>query len=485
MLFLNASFESGFTNPLDQAIRELKIDITAYTKADEVPYDFIRKRLSVVVQKQDEHLMITKGALANVLEVCTSVETSKGEIVPLAGNKNKIMQAYEQYGLSGARAIGLCYRNVSSQPVINKDEEHEMIFLGFVLLSDPVKAGVGEVIEDLRQSGISLKLITGDNRFIAAHVGEKIGIDKGVVLTGSDLQKINSDALVAKVRQVSVFAEIEPGQKERIVQALRKGGSTVGFIGDGINDVSALKAADVGISVDTAVDVAKETADIVFLEKDLKVLHAGITEGRKTFANTLKYIFITTSANFGNMFSVATASLFLPFLPLLPKQILMTNFLTDLPAMALSSDSVDEEVLKRPGKWDTRLIRNFMIVFGIQSSLFDLLTFFVLLGIFGAGEDEFRTGWFIESVVTEILILMIIRTQRKLFRSKPGKLLVWISLLVVITAGILPYSPLSADLGFSSLPLKIITGMGVIAILYGVSAEITKKIFFRKMGYRE
>lgn len=481
--YLNATFETGFTNPLDEAIRNLsEVNIEGYEKVDEVPYDFIRKRLSIAVSFRDQHFLITKGAVNNILEVCESVAIAHGESIPLKRLEEKIRFTQQQYSSQGFRTIGVCYKDITGDPIINKDDETQMIFLGFIVLSDPLKTGIRETIGELRNSGITFKLITGDNQLVAAHVCSQIGLNPDI-LTGSDLRTMNDEALAMKVKEVDVFAETEPDQKERLVRAMQKTGNVVGYIGDGINDASAIKAADVGISVDTAVDVAKETADIVLLEKDLKVLHDGILEGRKTFINTLKYIFITTSANFGNMISVAATSLFLPFLPLLPKQILLLNLLSDLPAMAISSDSVDAEQLTKPRKWDTKLIQKFMIVFGIESSLFDLLTFGVLLWFFKTTPERFQTGWFLESVATEILILLVIRTQRTFLKSKPGNYLLYAVLFVGIVTIILPYLPIADSLGLSPLPWPMGVGMISIALLYALVAELTKHYFFRRIKY--
>ena len=306
-----------------------------------------------------------------------------------------------------------------------------MIFLGFILLFDPPKPGIEESLEKLRKNGVRLKLITGDNVRVAAFLAKQIGLATDDCLTGTDLRKMSDDALAKKAESITVFAEMEPFQKERIVKVLQKAGHTVGFMGDGINDASAMRTADVGISVDTAVDVARETADVVLMEKNLDVLCDGIQEGRKTFGNTLKYIFITTSANFGNMFSVAVASVMLPFLPLLPKQILLINFLTDIPAMTLSSDSVDAEFLKAPKKWDNVLIRNFMIVFGLISAAFDILTFSLLRLVFRVDNAQFRTAWFLECILTELLIIIIIRSQLPVYKSKPSRMLVVVTVLMV------------------------------------------------------
>ncbi|GCC50372.1 magnesium-translocating P-type ATPase [Chryseotalea sanaruensis] len=481
--YLNSRFETGFTNPMDEAIRNLTdIDIDGYQKVDEVPYDFIRKRLSIAVAFQGMHLLITKGALKNILEVCDSVELASGNRLPLNQMRNKIITIHEKYSRQGFRTIGLCYKDITGDPLINKKDERDMTFLGLVILADTIKPGIANIIHELKSSGVTLKLITGDNQLAAAFVGKKIGLQSENVLTGGELRKMSEEALAIKVNEIDVFAEIEPNQKERLVRALQKSGNVVSFIGDGINDVSALKTADVGITVDNAVDIAKETADIVLMEKNLEVLQEGILEGRKTFINTLKYIFITTSANFGNMFSVAGTSLFLPFLPLLPKQILLLNFLSDLPAMTIASDKVDAELLNKPRKWNAMLIRKFMIVFGIESSLFDFLTFGTLLWLFKANIEQFQTGWFIESCITEILILLVIRTQRSSFKSKPGKYLIYMSIIVSIGITTLPYFCFSSLMGFTPLPITIFIGMVGIAFLYAFIAEITKRIFFRRVS---
>ena len=481
--YLNAKFETGFTNPLDEAIRNLPdVNIDGYEKVDEVPYDFIRKRLSIAVGYQDKHFLITKGAFKNILEVCETAALANGETVPLKQVEEVVLKTQQKYSAQGFRTIGMCYKDITGDPIINKDDETGMTFLGFIVLSDSLKPGITETIQQLRTSGITLKLITGDNPLVASYICAQIGL-KPDILTGSDLRKMSDEALAMRIKEVDVFAETEPDQKERLVRAMQKAGNVVGYIGDGINDASALKAADVGISVDTAVDIAKETADIVLLEKDLNVLHDGILEGRKTFINTLKYIFITTSANFGNMISVAGTSLFLPFLPLLPKQILLLNLLSDLPAMAISSDSVDSEQLSKPRIWDTKLIRNFMIVFGIESSLFDLLTFGVLLWFFHADPEHFQTGWFLESLATEILILLVIRTQRPFLKSRPGKYLLYAVLFVGVVTNTLPYLPYADFLGLDPLPWPMVVGMASIALLYALVAELTKQYFFKRIKF--
>jgi Mg2+-importing ATPase len=482
MAYLNAAFESGFNNPMDEAIRQLPEMTTAgYTKFDEVPYDFTRKRLSIVVAQDGRRLMITKGALRNVLDVCDQVRLPGGATAPLEAHRAEIDGFFEQQSQSGLRTIGIAVKDVTNDPVINMDDEQALCFLGFLFLHDPPKAGAPRAIAELNQLGVAVKVITGDNRMAAAHLAEAVGLDPARLATGEQLERMDDLALAHLAAEQHVFAEIEPFQKERLVKAMRRNGHVVGYMGDGINDAAALKAADVGISVDTAVDVAKEAADLVLLEKDLDVLHAGILEGRKTYLNTLKYIFITTSANFGNMLSLAGVSLLIPFLPLLPKQILFLNFLSDIPALFIASDRVDPELMRKPQKWNIRLIRNFMVVFGLQSSVFDYLTFGLLLCIFKVGETAFQTAWFTESVLTEVFILMIIRTRRSFFQSRPSYLLMGSGIFIVLFTLSVPYWAPPAWFNFQPLPWYLLGSMLGIAVAYGLVSELLKRKFYRQM----
>jgi P-type Mg2+ transporter len=483
--YLNSFYETGFTNPIDEAIRSFrKFDVAAWQKLDEEPYDFVRKRLSILVSHGDTHLMITKGALKNVLAACSTAEASEGSIVSVSEIQDKVQSHFEEYSSQGFRTLGIAYRNVGLASRITKDHETSMTFLGFLVLFDPVKAGIGETIAELKRLGVSLKIITGDNRLVAAHVGQQVGLLDSGILTGPDLRLMSDAALLRKVNKVNVFAEVEPNQKERIILALKKAKNVVGYMGDGINDASALHTADVGISVDSAVDVAKDAADIVLLEKDLGVLVQGVREGRTTFANTLKYVFMATSANFGNMFSMAGASLFLPFLPLLPKQILLTNLLTDFPEMAIAADNVDKELVETPRRWNMRFIRNFMMTFGLLSSLFDYLTFGVLLLILHASPEEFRSGWFVESVISASMVVLVVRTRGPFFKSRPGKSLFMATLLIVGAALILPFLPVGGRLfGFTPLPGSFLFLMGVIVAVYIAAAEAAKIIFYKKVRF--
>lgn len=480
--YLNSFFEQGFSNPLDEAILSYrKQDTSGYKKVDEVPYDFIRKRLSVLVEKDGRYLMVTKGTVPNIISVCSFAEKSEGDNVVIAGIVQQIRQRFETFSSQGFRLLGLAYKDMGEQPVINKDAEHNMIFLGFLLFSDPPKKGIAEVIGNLKRLGISLKIITGDNRLVAAKVSHDIGMTGAKVLSGSDIHEISDAALLQKVIEIDIFAEIEPNHKERIILALRKAGHVVGYMGDGINDASALHAADVGISVDTAADVAKESADIVLLEKDLSVLAQGVRAGRMTFANTLKYVFMATSANFGNMFSMAGASLFLSFLPLLPKQILLTNLMTDFPEMTIAADRVDNEWVEKPHRWNIDFIKKFMITFGFISSVFDYLTFGVLIWIMHATQAQFQTGWFLESVISASLIVLVIRSRRPFFKSRPGKYLLVATIIIVLLTLILPFTPVSEIFGFVPLSVSFLLIMGLIVVFYILMAELAKKIFYRKI----
>ena len=483
--YLNSFYEKGFTNPIDEAICSYrKFDVSDYQKLDEEPYDFVRKRLSILVSKGNAHLMITKGALRNVLDACSTAEDSSGAIVDIAGVREVIQRRFEQLSSQGLRTIGIAYRDIGSASQITKDHEADMTFLGFLVLFDPVKTGIVETITELRSLGISLKVITGDNRLVTAHLSQQVGLSNTRILTGPDLRRMSDEALLKQVNEADVFAEVEPNQKERIILALKKAKNVVGYMGDGINDASALHAADVGISVESAVDVAKDAADIVLLEKNLAVLVQGVREGRTTFANTLKYVFMATSANFGNMFSMAGASLFLPFLPLLPKQILLTNLLTDFPEMTIATDNVDKELVEKPRRWNISFIRNFMMTFGLLSSVFDYLTFGVLFFILHASPEEFRAGWFLESVISASLVVLVVRTRMPFFKSIPGKYLLTATLLVISVTLVLPFISVGRKLfGFTALPISFLVLMGVIVALYIISAEVLKKVFYKKVRF--
>jgi Mg2+-importing ATPase len=484
--YLNARLQTGLVSPLDEAIQaHAQPDITDVRKLDEVPYDFVRKRLSVVVAQDGEGtvtspLLITKGALDNVLEVCTMVQTG-GTVAPLDDTlRAGIRQRYAGWSGQGYRVLGVAIRAGDSpdRPYTRADE-HGLTFVGFLLFFDPPKAGVIETVADLEELGVGLKIITGDNRLVAQHTARAVGLPVTGLLTGAELDDLRDEALWRAVEGANLFVEVDPNQKERIILAVQKMGHVVGYMGDGINDAPALHAADVGLSVDTAVDVAKEAADFVLLKQDLGVLHQGIIQGRKTFANTLKYVFMATSANFGNMFSVAGASLFLPFLPMLPKQILLINFLTDLPEMTIAGDNVDPIFVQKPHRWDIGFIRRFMLVFGPLSSVFDFLTFGALFLLFRADQAQFHTGWFVESVLSAGLVVFALRSRLPFARSRPSRLMLAVTGAVALVTLLLPYSPVAGLLGFKPLSPIYLLVIAVIVALYFAAAEFTKRLFYR------
>ncbi|HLO15831.1 MAG TPA: magnesium-translocating P-type ATPase [Anaerolineales bacterium] len=482
--YLNAHFQTGLSNPLDEAITsQQQLDLNSVTKLDEVPYDFNRKRLSIIVQEQDQSaLLITKGALDNVLEICNSFFDGE-KAVPLDTNVSKqIQDRFAQWSDQGFRVLGIAIKPVAKQTDYTRADERDMSFAGFLLFFDPPKPDATQAIEALEKLGVRLKIITGDNERVAMHVAQAVKLPMEGVLTGAELNKLRDEALWHKVEHTDLFVDVDPNQKERIIRALQKRNHVVGYMGDGINDAPALYDADVGISVESAVDVAREASDFVLLEKGLDVLRRGIEEGRVTFANSLKYVFTTTSANFGNMFSMAGASLFLPFLPLLAKQILLNNFLSDFPAIAIAGDNVDQEYVQAPHRWDVKFIRNFMIIFGLVSSVFDFLTFGLLLWILHSSPEQFRTGWFIESLLTELLVALIVRTRRPFYQSKPGHWL-WIStLIVVLFTFAVPYLSLNDLLGFVPLSVGTMSLLLLITLLYVIATEIAKRIFYARVA---
>jgi Mg2+-importing ATPase len=480
--YLNAHFETGLANPMDEAIlAHGEVEMGGVSKLDEVPYDFVRKRLTVVVLEGKERLLITKGALDNVLAVCSYLREGSDRVPLDEAHLLRVQERYAEWSGQGFRVLGVGTKAVAPQPAYTRDDERDVTFVGFLLFFDRPKAGVGNTISDLAALGVELKIISGDNRLAVLHTAQSVQLEVRGVVTGSELQDMGDEALWQAVERVNLFAEVDPNQKERIILALGKTGHVVGYMGDGINDAPALHAADVGLSAEGAVDVAREAADFVLLERDLAVLHDGIVQGRRTFANTLKYVFITTSANFGNMFSMAGASLFLPFLPLLPKQILLTNFLTDFPAMAIASDSVDRDLVDAPQRWNVRFIRNFMVTFGLVSSVFDYLTFGALLLVLRATTDQFRTAWFLESVFTELLIMLVIRTRHRFWRSRPGRYLLLGTMAVGAATLVLAYAPVGGLLGFVPIPVPVLLVLGGITMGYVVISEVAKYVFYRRV----
>ncbi len=482
---LNASLQACLKNPLDDAIlasSETNADLKAFVKKDEIPYDFMRKRLSVIVGEIGQGtMMVCKGAVANILSVCTSVRTGNA-VEPLDDRWRADIDArYRKWGEDGIRAIAIATRRFAQdQGAYDVDDECELCLEGFLLFLDPPKAGIKNALAGLRHRGIGIKIISGDNRYIVKHLADTIGLKTKQILTGAELASMSSDALFARAPKTDLFVEIDPNQKELIIKALRRSGHVVGYMGDGINDAPALHEADVGISVEGAVDVAREAADLVLLQQDLNVLIRGVDDGRRTFANTMKYISIATSANFGNMISMAIASLFLPFLPLLAKQILLNNLLADIPAMAIATDRVDRQQVQRPRRWDIRSIQRFMIFFGPISSLFDFATFGFLLFVVHVSTSQFRTAWFVESLITQLATMLIVRTTMTAWKDRPGPLLLWSTAVITLVALLLPYIPMTAStFDFTPLPVPLMGGLITISAIYAATLELVKRFYFR------
>lgn len=480
--YLNSYFQTGMTNPLDDAIlAKQTLEVTKVVKVDEIPYDFTRKRLTVVVQENSQQYMITKGAFENVLKICSQTQFEKQSAALDAQLTDQVEQQYHAWSEQGFRVLGVAIKPVQNHTGnFTLVDETGMQFVGFLLFFDPPKPGILKTIQELEQLGVQLKVITGDNHLVARHTANAVGLEITGVVTGDQLDGMPESALLYAVQHNNIFAEVDPAQKDRIILALKKAGQVVGYMGDGINDAPSLHSADVGISVENAVDVAKEAADFVLLKTDLEVLRLGIIQGRRTFANTLKYVFMATSANFGNMFSVAGASLFLSYLPMLPKQILLINFLTDLPEMTIAGDNVDDAFVQQPHRWDVGFIRRFMLVFGPLSSVFDFCTFAVLLLVLHADQQSFHTSWFIESVFSAALVVFAVRTRLPFIRSQPSRMMMLVTLIVGVVTLLLPYSPLANILGFKPIGIQTLGLIAVIIILYFVSAELVKRWFYRR-----
>lgn len=487
LAYVNAALETGIENPLDAAIVAVGaaagLTTAGLTKIDEIPYDFVRRRLTIVVAEEDapgRHMFITKGAFGEVLGICTTVDRDGSEVPLDAATRSDLEAVFKTRGEQGFRVLALATRRVAAQPDYDREDERDMVFRGFLVFLDPPKPEAKQTIQTLARLGIAIKVISGDNRHVTAHMATVVGLDASSMLTGEELAGMKDEALWHLAPRTDLFVEIDPQQKERIVRALQRTGHSVGYLGDGINDAPALHAADVGISVAEAVDVARESADIILLSRDLDVLRQGVEDGRRTFANTLKYISITTSANFGNMISMALATPFLPFLPLAAKQILLNNFLSDLPSLAISSDNVDPERVSAPQRWNVKQIQRFMIVFGLISSAFDLLTFGVLLCVFHAGEALFQTSWFMISLLTELAVVLVLRTRKPAFRSRPSRLLLWSTLAVATATFSIPFlGGASALFGFVPLSMLELIAVVVIVGAYSVATEIAKAWFFR------
>lgn len=482
MTFLNSYFESGIKSPLDQAIlAQEPPNIQDWKKIDEVPFDFERRRVSVLLQFQQENFLIVKGAPEDVIKLSTAYETATGkENIFDAKQRNACLAQFEALGAEGYRVLAVAYRKVpiTHQTAIVTDES-TLVFLGFAVFLDPPKLDAAETLKQLKRDGIHVKVITGDNERVTQHVCKMLNFDTGKIITGDELSQWDNTTLQREISTTHVFCRITPEQKSRIIMAFKTKGHTVGFIGDGINDAPAIHIADVGISVDSGTESAKEAADIILLEHSLSVIHRGVMEGRRAVLNTRKYILMGSSSNFGNMLSMAGAALVLPFLPMLPIQILLNNLLYDISQTAIPFDNVDKTALSKPVHWDMRHIKHFMGVLGPISSLFDFITFYVLLKIFHANEIAFHTGWFVESMITQVLIIFSIRTTLPFFLSRPHFLVVFMALLISTVAVILPFTPFNTWLGFSPLSTGFFIFLAAAVVVYFVLVEISKWIFRR------
>lgn len=474
---LNAALETGVYNPLDDAILEAgRPDLATVVKLGEIPFDYVRKRVSVFVADGDRARIVTKGTFTYVLDACSS-QAGGGPLDE--GRRDELRRRYEEWTAAGIRVLAVASKRLERAPAYGRDVEEGLCFEGFVAFLDQPREDAAAAIESLARLGVAVKIISGDSSAVVQHVAGLVGLGRRQTLTGAELQELSSDALWQRVRDTDLFAEVNPQQKEHIILALKKAGHVVGFLGDGVNDAPAMHAADTSISVERAVDVARQAADFVLLEPDLDVIRRGVVEGRTTFANTLKYILTTMSANLGNMVSMALASLALPFLPLLAGQILLNNFLSDVPAVGIAADAVDPELIERPGRWDMRFISRYMVEFGLLSSVFDILTFAVLLAAFGASVEAFRTGWFVKSLLTELAIALVVRTRRPLFRSRPGNMLLWSTIVLIALTAATPYLPGASVFGFVPVPGRLLAAVGLITALYVAAAELLKAWFYR------
>jgi Mg2+-importing ATPase len=481
LAYLNSSYETGIRSPLDDAIIAHKqLDIRNYQKRAELPFDFERRRLSVVTTSQEQTYLITKGAPESMLDVCDRYEIDD-TVHPLDGQaRAHCIEWYQRLSTQGFRVLAVASRPIELQQAYSAQDEQQLILAGFVTFADPPLPDAAEAIWALARDGVQVKILTGDNELVTRHICSLVGLPAEEIVLGSDLDHMTDTALSHIAEKTHVFARVSPAQKNRIIQALKRQRHVVGFLGDGINDAPSLHAADVGISVTSATDVARDAADIVLLERALPILHQGILEGRKAFGNVIKFLLMGTSSNFGNMFSMAGAFLFLPFLPMLPTQILLNNFLYSLAQVTIPSDRVDASFMQKPQHWNIRLIRNFMIFIGPVSSIFDFLTFFLLLKVFHANQPLFHTGWFVESLATQTLVLFVIRTADNPFRSLPSRALTITTCLVVVVGIILPFTPLAGSLGFVPLPGLYFLFLGAMTLTYLLLVEFAKRSIMRR-----
>jgi Mg2+-importing ATPase len=478
---LNSVFQTGLKSPMDEAIlRHDHPAVAAYVRVDEIPFDFSRRRVSVVVEDGSERLLIVKGAPESVLPACSHVELG-GVAKPVdEGVAAEADALFRRLSTEGYRVLAVAFRRVAPQPGYTVADERALTLAGFAAFLDPAREDVAETIVALREDGIEVKILTGDNELVTRRICEQVGLETGEIVLGAEVDRMTDPALAAVAERTNIFARVSPMQKNRIILALRARGRVVGCVGDGINDAPALRTADVGISVENAVDVARDAADIILLEKGLHVLHDGVVEGRRSFGNIMKYVLMGTSSNFGNMVSMAAATLFLPFLPMLPLQILLNNFLYDVSQVAIPSDRVDRSYLVKPKRWNVAFIRRYMLIIGPISSAYDLLTFAVMLGLFHADPVLFRTGWFVESLATQTLVIFVIRTAAPPWTSLPSAALAGGVAASVAIGVALPFTPLAPWLGFTPLPPLFFGVLVVMIVTYLGLVEAVKRWFYRR-----
>jgi Mg2+-importing ATPase len=485
LAFLNSYYQSGLENLLDNAILNYRtFDLTAIKKIDELPFDFNRRIMSVIIEENGFLKLISKGAPEEIFKRSKNYLLD-GKILSLDEEmKKRLKKIYEQFSQEGFRVLAIASRKIGSQEDYTDDDEKELTFAGFVAFLDPPKPTAANAIRQMNSLGIKFKILSGDNEFVCRKICSELKIPIDGVLGGEEIDRLSDFDLERKIEKTNIFSRLNPLQKEKIIKALKRKSHTVGYLGDGVNDAPSLKAADVGISVDNATDIAKETAQIILLEKNLEVLADCIAEGRKTFANIIKYIKMGSSSNFGNMISMAGASLFLPFLPMLPPQILLNNFLYDVSQVALPTDEVDKDYLDKPKPWNINFIKEFMIYIGPISSIFDFTTFAIMWYIFHATPELFHTGWFVESLATQVFVVYIIRTAKIPFiESRPSKTFLLTTLFIVILAALLPYTILGKLMGFVPLPMLFFLILVAIILTYLALVQIVKKWFIKKFGY--
>ena len=493
LAYLNCSFQTGVPNainhaikskgdPLDDAILTHELPgLAGFRVLDEVPFDFERRRATVVVEKGGKRTLICKGAPESIFSVCSDYEVG-GKAMPFDDtSRQECSDVFNGFSEKGLRVLAVAYRKVKDQKTYRKDDETDLTLAGFLTFADEPLESAAAALKALARDGVEVKILTGDNELVARHICEQVGLATNQIILGDVIERLTDSALAHIAETASIFARVSPMQKNRILLALKSRGHVVGYLGDGINDAPSLRTADVGISVSSATDVAKDAAEIVMLERGLSVLHQGILEGRKSFGNVMKYLLMGTSSNFGNMFSMAGAAIFLPFLPMLPTQILLNNFLYDLAQITIPTDNVDSSFIRKPQHWDIKLIRNFMLVIGPISSIYDFLTFYVLIAYFHAAEKEFHTGWFVESLATQTAVVFVIRTVGNPFKSRPSRALTATVFTVIAVSVLLPFSPLGPILGFVPLPFSYFIFLAAATATYLVLVELVKRRLMRKL----